>query len=68
MNFKYAVKRVVFGNTLIVHFSDGTSKLYDVISLGCAWFRTSNERKTKLDDISGRLLRSSRRHKSNSIH
>ena len=42
MNFKYATKRVVFGNTLIVHFSDGTSKLYDVISLGCARFRMSN--------------------------
>lgn len=43
MNIKYATKRVVFGNTLVVHFSDGTSKLYDVISLGCAWFRMSND-------------------------
>lgn len=43
MNFKYATKRVVFGNTLVVHFSDETSKLYDVVALGCAWFRMSND-------------------------
>jgi|GEM_PF-5454533 len=44
MAIVYATERfILFNRFLIVHFSNGKRKYYDAITLGCEWFRMSND-------------------------
>ena len=39
----YALGQMRIGDTLLVRFSNGITKQYDVIKLGCEWFKMSND-------------------------
>ena len=43
MDFKFETGQKVIGRTLYVSFSDGTTKTYDAIELGCIWFKMTND-------------------------
>lgn len=43
MRNKYVIGKKLAGGKLLVSYSDGTNKAYDLTDLGVEWFRMSND-------------------------